>query len=183
MELSSWGSVQEMIDALGVLDMSSIKTALFGVASALYVCHTKDIVHRNVKPSAMLVGAGGNIKLGGFGLSAQMNMQARLGTFCGTPRFLAPEIVVGSTYTSAVDIWALGASAYAMATGHALFHELTPMRAMYQVARLTAPPPMPEIQDKALVSFITACLTIAPERRPRAGDLLTATFLRARRNE
>lgn len=117
MELLSWGSVQDMIDALGHLDATSLRTALLSVASALLICHSKNILHRNIKPSSMLVGAGGNIKLGSFGLSSQLAMQSRLGLCAGDPPYLAPELVGGQRHVAASDIWALGVSVCAMASG------------------------------------------------------------------
>lgn len=82
------------------------------------------IMHRDVKPSNMLVNTLGTVKLCDFGVSTQLvNSIAR--TYVGTNAYMAPERVVGSNYSIFSDIWSLGLSVCEMATGKFPYPQLT----------------------------------------------------------
>lgn len=87
---------------------------------AISCLHDKGIIYRDLKPENVLLGADGNLKITDFGLSKQglENDDGRKTySFCGTPEYLAPEIIQGIGHDKAVDWWSLGALIYEMLCG------------------------------------------------------------------
>jgi hypothetical protein len=178
------GTVQSLLDLCGALDVPSVQSVLVAVVSALLALHQRGICHRNVKPSVMLVGSAGEVKLSGFGLSVQLQKLQKMGTWCGTPRYLAPELISGAQYDNAVDIWALGAAACAMVTGHVLYAALPPVQALFTISQLKAPPPV--VRDVKAINaelgdVVLRCLQIDPAIRATPDELLMMPFLAAGR--
>ncbi|KAI7871683.1 kinase-like domain-containing protein [Spinellus fusiger] len=86
----------------------------------LQALHRLGIVYRDLKPENILLAADGHVVLTDFGLSKQFHAATehqRTHTFCGTPDYLAPEILKGQAYSYAVDYWSLGTLLYEMLTG------------------------------------------------------------------
>ena len=84
------------------------------MATALYYLHSFGVAHRDLKPENILMGADGYIMLSDFGLS---KMAVESNTFCGTPEYIAPEIITGQGHDHTADWWALGVLTYEMLTG------------------------------------------------------------------
>ena len=82
----------------------------YELTSALAYCHHElHLLHRDLKPGNIFVGADGSMKLGDFGLSKQLaNTNALALTMCGTPLYMSPELCEGKPYDRGADVWALG---------------------------------------------------------------------------
>ena len=119
MELVEGTNLSQIVKANGALPPDQIAPILAQVADALAAAHSAGIVHRDVKPSNILVAPDGNVKLTDFGI-ARTEADAALtqtGLVTGSPAYLAPEVATGSSATEASDIWSLGATLCHALTG------------------------------------------------------------------
>jgi serine/threonine protein kinase len=96
-----------------------------GIVLAINFMHNKDIVYRDLKPENIMIGSNGYPKIIDFGLAKKVpytkidsegitRNYTKCYTLCGTPEYVAPEIILGSGYDKAVDLWSLGVLIYEM---------------------------------------------------------------------
>uniref|UniRef100_H2Y6X4 non-specific serine/threonine protein kinase n=1 Tax=Ciona savignyi TaxID=51511 RepID=H2Y6X4_CIOSA len=92
------------------------------VVLGLQYLHENKIVYRDLKLDNLLLDKDGYLKIADFGLCKEgMGYRDRTGTFCGTPEFLAPEVLTDTSYTRAVDWWGLGVLIFEMLVGESPF--------------------------------------------------------------
>lgn len=121
MEYVEGVTLAELVRREGALLPDEAARMLGQVADALAAAHSAGIVHRDVKPSNILVTADGQVKLSDFGI-ARAEADASLtqtGLVTGSPAYLAPEVASGELATSASDVWSLGATLYHALAGQA----------------------------------------------------------------
>jgi hypothetical protein len=152
------------------------------VAEALDAAHAKGLIHRDVKPQNVLVGAGDHAYLADFGLTKGSDDAAmtETGQFVGTIDYISPEQARGERATARSDVYALTAVLCECLTGKVPFERSTEERAL--LAHLTEPPPrLSEIRTDlpaAMDEVVAQGMAKAPNDRPAsAGELM----LRARR--
>ena len=88
--------------------------------------HLKNIIYRDLKPENLIIAGDGYLKLIDFGFAKVLN-EGRTFTICGTPEYIAPEIILNQGHGKAVDWWTLGILIYEMHTGIDPFNDEDPM--------------------------------------------------------
>jgi hypothetical protein len=150
------------------------------VCEALEAVHQHGIVHRDVKPSNLLLFADKQVKLADFGIARARDQIAltMTGIPLGTPEYMSPEQAEGSReLTPASDIYSLGVVLYELLTGQNPFKRSAPLATMSAQATVTPPPPssMNPAVPQNLDAMVLKCLKKKPEERYRsAGDLYRA---------
>lgn len=164
MEYVDGVTLSERARASGPLDATDAATLLAQVADALVEAHGHGIVHRDVKPSNIMI-AGGAAKLNDFGI-ARSDDDASLtqtGLVTGSPAYLAPEVASGSSATAASDVWSLGATLYHAVTGRPPYDVGDNLiGALYQIVH-EDPPRLPE--DHPLAGLLSVMMHRDPEQR------------------
>ncbi|XP_049582631.1 serine/threonine-protein kinase DCLK1b [Syngnathus scovelli] len=124
MELVKGGDLFDAITSSNKYTERDAGCMLFNLASAVKYLHGLNIVHRDIKPENLLVyqhhDGSKSLKLGDFGLATVVN--GYLYTVCGTPTYVAPEIVAEKGYGLKVDIWAAGVITYILLCGFPPFN-------------------------------------------------------------
>ncbi|MCX6606630.1 MAG: protein kinase, partial [Acidobacteria bacterium] len=142
-----------------------------GVLSALDYAHSKRLVHRDVKPSNILLDLGGNAYLGDFGLVLAFDQQrlTRTGTTMGPPQYMSPEQISDpATVDHRSDLYSLGCVMYEMLTGRPPFDDSVGGFEV-KLAHVQQPPPPPRFWNPqipvALEQVVLQCLAKEPAQR------------------
>jgi serine/threonine protein kinase len=95
------------------------------ILDAVRYLHANDIVHRDIKPENLLFdgyGESAQLKLTDFGFATMYDRSNKLTATCGTPEYVAPEILSGRPYGAAVDLWSCGVVFYILLCGFPPFY-------------------------------------------------------------
>ncbi|XP_047437236.1 dual specificity mitogen-activated protein kinase kinase 5 isoform X1 [Mugil cephalus] len=141
------------------------------------------ILHRDVKPSNMLVNTRGQVKLCDFGVSTQLvNSIAK--TYVGTNAYMAPERISGEQYGIHADVWSVGISFMELALGMFPYPQIQKSQGSLMPLQLLQcivdedPPVLPVSQfSEKFVHFITQCMRRHPKERPAPNNLMDHSFI------
>ncbi|KAD3336648.1 hypothetical protein R6Q59_028252 [Mikania micrantha] len=149
----------ELFDKLtkGKLQETGARKYFQQLISAISFCHSRGVYHRDLKPENLLLDDEGNLKVSDFGLSALVQTKSQNGllhTCCGSPAYVAPEIIDQKAYDGAkADIWSCGVVLFVLLAGFLPFHDsnLIEMYKKIASARFKYPKSFP-VEAKSLVS-------------------------------
>lgn len=168
MEYVDGPSLSALVRDKGPLDPDAAAQLLAPVADALHSAHELGVVHRDVKPSNILVNEAG-AKLSDFGIARgeQDATLTQTGLVTGSPAYLAPEVVTGATASPASDVWAFGATLVHVLTGRPPYHredgENGPLAVVYRVVHEDPPRP---VEAGWLGPLIAMTMNADPTARP-----------------
>uniref|UniRef100_A0A8C4PC56 protein kinase C n=1 Tax=Dromaius novaehollandiae TaxID=8790 RepID=A0A8C4PC56_DRONO len=139
------------------------------VVLGLQFLHGKKIIYRDLKLDNLLLDAEGFVKIADFGLCKEgMGFGDHTNTFCGTPEFLAPEVLTDVSYTRAVDWWGLGVLIYEMLVGESPFPGDDEEEVFDSIVNDEVR--YPRFLSTEALSIIRKLLRKCPERRLGAGE-------------
>ncbi|XP_061660757.1 serine/threonine-protein kinase H1-like [Syngnathoides biaculeatus] len=185
LELATGGELLERVVCRGHYTERDATRALHMVLAGVGYLHSLGITHRDLKPENLLYyhpGVDSRLLLTDFGLAtfggtlvSGINQSARSGTSstwslrttCGTPEYMAPEVVLRRRYSCAVDMWAVGVIAYILLSGSMPFEDDTRTRLFRSIVRgkySFRGNPWPSVSDAAK-DFVRALLESDPDRR------------------
>jgi len=135
LEYVDGGELFDRIVQRGYYSERDASTVVRQILEALKYLHDKDIVHRDLKPENLLFSDQSDsacLKVADFGLAQIDDSDTQLKTICGTPGYVAPEVLLGKNYSKAVDIWAVGVITYILLCGFEPFYDEGGDQQMFQ---------------------------------------------------
>lgn len=127
LEFVNGGELFDKIVHCGKLKEDEARRYFQQLINAVDFCHSRGVYHRDLKPENLLLDSQGNLKVSDFGLSAlsqQVHADGLLHTACGTPNYVAPEVINDKGYSGATaDLWSCGVILYVLMAGYLPFDE------------------------------------------------------------
>ncbi|MDM4718814.1 serine/threonine-protein kinase [Micromonospora sp. WMMA1363] len=170
MEFVHGEPLSRRIEVAGRIDVAETMSIVAQVAQALHAAHRGGIVHRDVKPSNLLVQENGSVVLVDFGVARSTNVTSITSTNAvpGTALYMAPEQAAGRPVSGATDIYALGAVAYCCLSGAPPFTGDNPLQVA--VRHLDdEPPELPHDIPEAVRALVARALAKDPASRFSSG--------------
>uniref|UniRef100_F7BIC7 non-specific serine/threonine protein kinase n=1 Tax=Xenopus tropicalis TaxID=8364 RepID=F7BIC7_XENTR len=137
------GDLADYLQAKGTLSEDTIRIFLQQIAAAMRVLHSKGIIHRDLKPQNILLSyasrkkatfSGIRIKIADFGFARYLQSNMMAATLCGSPMYMAPEVIMSQHYDAKADLWSIGTVIYQCLVGKPPFQANSPqdLRLFYE---------------------------------------------------
>ncbi|XP_062445641.1 serine/threonine-protein kinase ULK1 isoform X3 [Rhea pennata] len=150
MEYCNGGDLADYLHTMRTLSEDTIRLFLQQIAGAMKMLHSKGIIHRDLKPQNILLSyAGGKksnpnnirIKIADFGFARYLQNNMMAATLCGSPMYMAPEVIMSQHYDAKADLWSIGTIIYQCLTGKAPFQASSPqdLRLFYEKNKMLMP--------------------------------------------
>jgi len=188
-ELCTNGELFDHLNSVVTLSEKRARRIMKQVLESLEFCHAKDVVHRDIKPENILLDDDLNVKLTDFGFARQLSSNERLFEVCGTPGYLAPELLKAGMlerreckgYSIEVDVWACGVVLYTLLVGFPPFwhrKQLTMIRMIMEGKYSFASNEWKDITETAK-DLISKMLVVEPASRLSVSQCLQHDFFRS----
>src|SRR3954454_4911652 len=172
MEFVRGHTLTDEIRARGPLPTQEVARIGLGLVDALEAAHRAGLLHRDVKPSNVILGDDGRVRLTDFGIAAVDSDDhdvSSTGLIMGTPGYLAPERARGDQPTAASDYWSLGATLWTAVEGRPPYAGSDAVTTMRRVVSEAAP--VCGMCDSRLASVLELLMARDPARRPSPGEI------------
>lgn len=177
LELCKQRSMMELHKRRPTVTVAECRFYIHQILEGVKYLHDNQIIHRDLKLGNLFLNDKLNVKIGDFGLAALIEFVGeRKQTLCGTPNYIAPEILQKSGHSYEVDIWSIGCIMYTLLVGQPPFETKT-LKDTYSKIR-KCDYRMPQTLPKWPAEMICTMLQSDPTKRPSVHDLLQHDFFK-----
>ena len=157
-----------------------ISSIISMVLQGLIHIHQKNLIHRDIKGSNILLNSEGIAKIADLGVGIQIINENNRKSKKGSPYWMSPQVALNSDYNEKTDIWSLGITCIEMIEGDPPYSQLKPRFAMEKIGK--EPPNVNDIligdeYSKEFIEFVKKCLEVDENKRPTAKELLNHDFI------
>jgi len=187
-ELVTGGELFDKIVELGSYSEKDAANLVVKMVSAIDYLHEIGIVHRDLKPENLLLkdkNSISEVKLADFGLSKIVSQQVMMQTACGTPGYVAPEVLLAKGYEKEVDMWSIGVITYILLCGFPPFYNEKLQLLFEQIMKADYDFPedyWSDISNDAK-DFIRKLLVVDPKKRMSGKEALKHRWLTGNASE
>ncbi|XP_071476857.1 serine/threonine-protein kinase unc-51-like [Diadema antillarum] len=188
MEYCNGGDLADYLHIKGTLSEDTIRFFLGQIASAMKAIHEKGIIHRDLKPQNLLLSHNSrhkvplpneiHLKIADFGFARFLEGDMMAATLCGSPLYMAPEVITSQHYDAKADLWSIGTILFQCLTGSAPFKAPNPpeLKKLYLRAK-SLDPNIPPGTSRALKNLLTRLLKRNQKDRIDFDDFFSHEFL------
>ena len=172
-------TLHELIKRRKKLTELEVQYYIFYIIKALQYLHKLKIIHRDLKLANIFLTENMQVKLGDFGLATQLEFDGeRKRTLCGTPNYIAPEILEGKKgHSFEVDIWSIGIILYVLLIGKFPFETNTAKETYKRIRMKNYSFPQGEKISEPAKELIESILVLEPHKRPSLQEILESDFM------
>jgi 5'-AMP-activated protein kinase catalytic alpha subunit len=179
LEYVGGGDLLSFVRKRNKLNEPTAKFIFRQIIEAIQYIHSRSVVHRDIKLDNILIDLSGNIKICDFGVSRQIKKGEIIKHQCGTPAYIAPEILRNEGYEGfGVDVWSAGVVLYAMLSGTVPF-KANNMNELHELIMCGNFNSIKDISDEAM-SLINSMLEVNPSKRLTVEQILSHKWLEGR---
>lgn len=177
LEICNKRSLMEMHKRRKLLTEPEVRYFVRQIALACKYLHDNKVVHRDLKLGNLFINDDMHVKVGDFGLATRVGNGERKLTLCGTPNYIAPEVLTKKGHSFEVDVWSLGCIVYTLLVGHPPF-ETDDLKKTYQKIRHNdyKYDEHVHVPHEARL-FIDKMLQADPSKRPNMNQILDDPYL------
>ncbi|CBY08321.1 unnamed protein product [Oikopleura dioica] len=178
LEICKKKSLMELHKRRGHITEPETRYYMFQLCEGILYLHQRNIIHRDLKLGNIFLSEEMTIKIGDMGLATQLEYASqRRRTLCGTPNYIAPEILVKKGHSLEVDIWSTGCIMYTLLVGKPPFETCSLKETYSKIKKCEYTIPEDKVGPSAC-SLITQMLSSMPERRPKIDQILEHDFIK-----
>ncbi|KAI6039670.1 kinase-like domain-containing protein [Pisolithus marmoratus] len=190
MDIQTGGDLQQLIDSMELLPIELARFYAAELLVGIYELHARGIMHRDIKPANLLIDGKGHLLISDFGFAKIFEVSGGIHPYgqdgplsqapyvaeerCGTPDYVAPEILLNAEYGFSVDYWAAGITIFQMLVGHTPWHKARHSQELAEgICYASFPSGAVPRPARAL---LFGMLDKNPNRRPSYNEILASAF-------
>eukprot|EP00049_Salpingoeca_infusionum_P016764 m.347306 g.347306 ORF g.347306 m.347306 type:complete len:654 (+) comp16144_c0_seq30:238-2199(+) len=183
MEYCAGGNLEEAIhqaeDSNAPFNEEAVMVWFVQILLALKYLHSNRILHRDLKTANIFLTKNSRIKVGDFGIAAQLAHSRDMKTTCvGSPYYMSPEVCQDVPYNSKSDVWALGCVLYELCTHRQAFKGSNLLAVVNKICNCSYEPMSPQLFSKEIRQLVNSMLQPSPDLRPSTSELCLDPFIK-----